>query len=178
MLLVRDGDLQRLGVLFERYSAKLLGFFVRHTSKRDASEDLVQEVFLRILKYRHTFRGEAPFSVWMYRLAHNVSSDYYRKWRREVPADESIAETPDDDPTAEESLVRNEEHALLSRALDRLSEDKREVLILSRYQELKYEEIARVLECPVGTVKARVHFALKDLRAEYGKLTTSREEKG
>ncbi|HEX9829790.1 MAG TPA: RNA polymerase sigma factor [Bacteroidota bacterium] len=171
MFQVRDGDVGKLGVLFERYHGKLYGFFVRHTSKREVSEDLVQDVFFRVLKYRHTFRGEAPFTVWMYQLARNASADYFRKWKNETPMTERTEEQQSDDPLPSERVQEQEEHRLLKSAMLKLSEDKREVLVMSRFQDLKYEEIGKILDCPVGTVKARVHYALKDLRDEYMKLT-------
>jgi RNA polymerase sigma factor (sigma-70 family) len=171
MLQIRDGDVAKLGILFERHHVKLYNFLVRLTNKRDASEDLVQEVFFRILKYGHSFRGDAPFTVWMYQLARNAAVDNFRKWKNETPLDDSILEAPDHEPSPGESLEQAELSQLLKQALALLSEDKREVLVLSRYQELKYEEIGAILQCPVGTVKARVHRALKDLKREYQKLS-------
>jgi RNA polymerase sigma-70 factor (ECF subfamily) len=170
MLLVRDGDVAKLGILFERHHAKLYNFLVRVTNKRDSSEDLVQEVFFRILKYGHSFRGEAPFTVWMYQLARNAAADHFRKWKNESPLDETF-DPPAPDPAPDDILAQDEKSELLKLALARLPNEKREVLVLSRYQELKYEEIGAILNCPVGTVKARVHHALKDLRREYLKLT-------
>ncbi|HET9131995.1 MAG TPA: RNA polymerase sigma factor, partial [Terriglobia bacterium] len=90
MLAVRDGVVSTLGILFERYHERLYNFFVRHTNRRDASEDLVQDVFFRMLKYRHTYRGDAPFTVWMYQLARNASADYFKKWRQEMPMAEDV----------------------------------------------------------------------------------------
>ena len=171
MCAVRDGAVAELGALFERYNERLYSYFVRHTSRRDASEDLVQDVFFRMLKYRHTYRGDAPFTVWMYQLAKNASADYFKKWKHETPMDEKTEEQRDTSLTPSEQSEQTEEHELLKRALGNISEDKREVLILSRYQDMKYEDIGKILRCPVGTVKARVHFALKDLRDEYVKLT-------
>jgi RNA polymerase sigma factor (sigma-70 family) len=170
MLQVRDGDIAKLGILFERHHVKLYNFLVRVTSRRDSSEDLVQEVFFRILKYGHSFRGEAPFTVWMYQLARNAATDHFRKWKNEMPLDEA-QDAPDPDLSPDDSLVHDEKSEMLKRALALLSDEKREVLVLSRYQELKYEEIGAILNCPVGTVKARVHRALKDLKREYHKLT-------
>lgn len=170
MFKVRDGEVGKLGVLFERYHEKLYGFFIRYTGKRDVSEDLVQDVFFRVLKYRHTFRGEAPFTVWMYQLARNASADYFRKWKNESPMTEHTQERESDEPLPSEQMLEQEEHRLLRLAMSKLSEEKREVLVMSRFQELKYEEIGKILDCPVGTVKARVHYALKDLRDEYIKL--------
>lgn len=171
MFRVRDGELSELGVLFERYHDRLYNFFVRHTSRRDASEDLVQDVFFRMLKYRHTYRGDAPFTVWMYQLARNASADYFKRWKLEVPMEGEIEERSGTDPLPSEASEKEEEQELLRQALSRLSDEKREVLIMSRFQGLKYEEIGKICDCPVGTIKARVHFALKDLRDEYRKLT-------
>lgn len=174
MCAVRDGAVSNLGVLFERYHGRLYNYFVRHTSRRDASEDLVQDVFFRMLKYRHTYRGDAPFTVWMYQLAKNASADYFKKWKNESSLDEDVDQQRDMSPIPSEESERTEEHEFLKQALARISEEKREVLILSRFQDLKYEDIGKILDCPVGTIKARVHFALKDLRDEYMKLTKER----
>ena len=174
MFSVRDGQLSDLGVLFERHHERLYNFFAKHTRRRDASEYLVQDVFFRMLKYRHTYRGDAPFTVWMYQLARNASADYFRKWKQESPMDEQMDQHRDTDPNPSEAHEVADEKEFLRRALGALSEDKREVLVLSRFQGLKYEEIGKILDCPVGTVKARVHFALKDLRDEYMRLTKVR----
>jgi RNA polymerase sigma-70 factor (ECF subfamily) len=171
MLKVRDGEVGKLGLLFERHHGSLYNYFVRLTNRRDASEDLVQEVFLRVLKYRHTYRGESQFTVWMYRIARNAWVDYFKKARREVPFNEEAEEPISEDPNPGENLEDQQKIAHLRSALARLSPDKREVLVLSRYQDMKYEEIAGLLGCAVGTVKARVHRAIKDLRDIYGELS-------
>ncbi|MBI2428298.1 MAG: RNA polymerase sigma factor [Ignavibacteriales bacterium] len=170
---VRDGNVTMLGELFERYSDKLFGFFVRYTNRRDASEDLVQEVFLRILKYRQTFRGEAPFAAWMYQLARNAANDHFKKSKKEFSIDE-LSEQNEPRNTMDDILHGQEQSSNLQIALSKIAPDKREVLILSRFQDMKYEEIGEILACPVGTIKARVHYALKDLREEYFKLTGER----
>lgn len=175
MALVREGNVTMLGELFERYSDKLFGFFVRYTNRRDTSEDLVQEVFFRILKYRHTFRGEAPFAAWMYRLARNAANDHFKKSKNESSIDD-LPERNEPVSTMDDAMHIREQSTNLEIALSNLSPDKREVLILSRFQDMKYEEIGEILECPVGTVKARVHYALKDLREEYFKLTGENTE--
>ena len=75
MLEVRDGGLERLAPLFERHHVPLYNYYLRMTRDRELSEDMVQEVFLRILKYRHTFRGEGDFTPWLYHIARNVRID-------------------------------------------------------------------------------------------------------
>ena len=84
MLKVKNGDLDRMGLLFERYHRQLFGFIFHMTSQRELSEDLVQNVFYRMLKYRHTFRGDGEFRTWMYHVARNVIHDQGRSSKRTV----------------------------------------------------------------------------------------------
>jgi RNA polymerase sigma factor (sigma-70 family) len=163
MLQVRNGEVHMLGVLFDRYQAPLFNFYSKMTQDRTVSEDLVQEVFLRILRYRQTYRPGTTFRTWMYQIARNTRIDQVRKVRPESPlTSEPLATTH-----AADSAERQQEAQLLQHALMQLPEDKREILILSRFQELKYEEIARLLGCEPGAVKVRVHRALRQLREVY-----------
>src|SRR5690242_8089550 len=82
MLEVKAGQLDKLGILFERYSKSLFGFFYHMTSDKELSQDLVQNVFYRMLKYRHTFTADGKFITWMYHLARNVSADHFKKSKR------------------------------------------------------------------------------------------------
>lgn len=164
MLQVRDGEVQMLGVLFDRYQAPLFNFYSKMTQDRTVSEDLVQEVFLRILRYRQTYRPGTTFRTWMYQIARNTRLDQVRKVRPESPL---VAEPIAAGANTGDPAVRQQEAQLLQRALMQLPEDKREILVLSRFQELKYEEIARLLGCETGAVKVRVHRALQQLREIY-----------
>jgi RNA polymerase sigma factor (sigma-70 family) len=169
MLEVRGGDLRKLGVLYERYQTPLYNFHLRMTGDRAASEDLVQEVFLRVLRFRNTFQGGSSFATWLYRIARNARVDHYRKGRREVGLEDE-GEHPAGQPSPAESLEAEQEVALLRRALAKLPEEKRELLILSRFQGLKYEEIGELLGCQAGAVKTRMFRALGDLRQIYFRM--------
>ena len=81
MRAVRDGDVSQLGQLFERYHARLFEFLNRMTGNRVAAEDLVQDVFVRILKYRGTYRDDGRFETWLFRIARNARADYFRRRR-------------------------------------------------------------------------------------------------
>jgi len=166
MLQVRDGEVHMLGVLFDRYQAPLFNFYSKMTQDRTVSEDLVQEVFLRILRYRQTYRPGTTFRTWMYQIARNTRLDQVRKVRPESP----LATEPMAPARVADSAEREQETQLLQRALMQLPEDKREILVLSRFQELKYDEIARLLGCETGAVKVRVHRALRQLREVYTAL--------
>ena len=135
------------------------------------SEDLVQEVFVRLLKYRHTFRENSTFTTWMFHIARNVRIDHLRK----SPHDEvSIENSPHEHvslmPTPGERTEESEKVQIMKIALSRLPEEKREVLLLRGAHGLKFEEIAEILKCPVNTIKSRAFRAIQDLRVEVNKL--------
>jgi RNA polymerase sigma factor (sigma-70 family) len=167
---VRDGKVEKLAILFERHQTMLYNFFLRLTGNRASSEDLVQEVFIRILKYRAGYLGESRFAVWMFQIARNAHVDFLRKQKGELPLDDQFVETPDREPLPGERLEADQEAALVRRALDKLPVKKRELLVLFRFQNLKLREIAELLDCQVGTVKVQVHRALKDLSRIYLEL--------
>lgn len=171
MLAVKDGDLDKLGQLFEKYHKPLYHFFMRQIRSPQACEDLVQDVFFRMLKYRHTYRADGKFTTWIFRVGHSAMMEHFRKIKRKGEPLEMVEREPSPDPTPEILSERADESAVITRALSRLSEEKREALILSRFENMKYDEIAQVQNCKVGTVKARVHWALKDLSKIYKELT-------
>lgn len=176
MIAVRAGEVARLGELFERYHQRLYAFFVRLTNQPGSSEDLVQLVFYRILKYRHTYRDEGKFSAWIYHLARKVAADHWRK-QSSAPIATDPADLPDLADTAPDSAEQTagrEDLALLRTALARLPVDQREVLVLSRLQQVEHRDIATLLETTPGAVKVRVHRALKELREVYFKLRRER----
>jgi RNA polymerase sigma-70 factor (ECF subfamily) len=176
MRAVRDGDVRKLGVLFDRYHTTLFNFFCRMTGDRTVAEDLVQDVFFRMLKYRKTFRDEGSFARWMFHIARNARIDYVRKYPAEVPILQDGIERPSPAPFPGQQLERDQDHSLLNRALFELPQDKRELLVLVRYQELKYEQVAQLLNVDVGTLKVRVHRALKELREIFNRLSDERSE--
>jgi RNA polymerase sigma factor (sigma-70 family) len=167
---VRDGDLRKLAVLFERHHRTLFQFFCRcNGGNRELSEDLVQEVYFRILRYRQTYDAKQPFTAWMYQIARNAKIDQLQKRRPEVSHENE--DFPSSSIRIDEKLSKAQELQLLRRALDLLPEEKREVLVMSRYQELKYEEIARILGIEVGAVKVRVFRAVRALGEIYTQLS-------
>lgn len=174
MLAVRDGELRRLGDLFERYQGPLYGFFVRMTAQRTASEDLVQLVFYRILKYRHTYRDEGKFSAWIYHLARKVAADHFRKNRAALSTTSDTAEIehiPDGAENSGERAAKEDDLEVMRTAFSQLPLQHREILTLHRFQHVAHEEIARLLDCSVSAAKVRLHRAVKALRETYLKLS-------
>lgn len=170
MLQVKEGRTSCLGLLFERHHKPLYAFFFRLTRDADLSEDLAQTVFYRILKYKHTFVGKGAFAAWMFHLARNVLADHWRKHKRE--GQRSDLETVED--TAESSYGpatdRNEEVTLLQKAMQQLSDEKRELLELSKFQGLKYKEIANMTNSTENNVRVKIFRAIQELKTLYARL--------
>lgn len=175
MLKVKNGDLDKMGLLFERHHRSLLGFLFHMTGQRELSEDLVQNVFYRMLKYRHTFRGDGEFRAWMYHVARNVIHDEGRTAKRSIRSQELdvYAEKISGGVAADRHIQKKEELQVLHGALASLTEESREVLVLSRFQELKYHEIATIMNISEGAVKVRVHRALQQLKNLYFKTESN-----
>lgn len=171
MMRVRGGHTFELGILFERHHERLLTHFTRMTGDRATSEDLVQEVFIRMLRFRESFRGErGGFSSWMHTLAHNVCMDHFRRAARRGHQALPDQEPPAEGPGPHDEAEKGQSVAILRRALLMLPEDKREILLLRRFAFKKFTEIAEILGCPVGTAKVKAHRAIRDLRKIYESL--------
>jgi len=176
MLAVREGDVEKLGILFERHHRQLFNFLFRLTGNRHLSEDLVQEVFVRLLKYRHTYRGGSQFTTWMFQIARNARIDQFRRSPREedVAIEDEIRERVSLLPTPSQSAEYEEETRIMLDALARLSEEKREVLLLRGVHGLKFEEIAKILKCSVNTIKGRAFRGIQELKAAVHQLNSER----
>jgi len=166
MLRVKAGDLDQLGLLFERYHQLLFGFFYQRSGHVSLSQDQVQNVFLRVLRYRHNYRGDGEFRTWLFHIARNVHYDHYRKKRirHTDDVDEWKDQLADDGASPPQQLIRAEEKQHLKTALQRLDPEKREVLLLAKLQGMPYREIGELLGCSEGAVKVRVFRALKELK--------------
>jgi RNA polymerase sigma factor (sigma-70 family) len=167
---VRGGLTAALATLFERHHARVYGYCLRMTGNRSTAEDLVQDVFMKMLKYKATFKNDSDLVPWMFGIARNSCLAHLKRRANDrlpaQPADEEAATDSNDGEPADDRQTE-----LVRRALLRLPAEKREVLVLSRYEYKSYDEIARVLDCSVGAVKVRVHRAMKQLREIYLDMT-------
>ncbi|HUQ93589.1 MAG TPA: RNA polymerase sigma factor [Bryobacteraceae bacterium] len=172
---VKEGEVDQLAVLFERHHRLLFRFFYHLVGSSVLAEDLTQEVFFRMLKFRQTFQQGARFSPWMYQIARNVHVDQMRKKQIAMPmwderADRDM-EPADPGASPEWSMMRGSDLAILRRALMRLPPERRELLVLSRWQNLRYDEIAAIVQCDVSVVKSRMFRAMKQLSEIFFRLS-------
>jgi RNA polymerase sigma-70 factor (ECF subfamily) len=172
MLKVRAGDLEKLGLLYKRYSRRLFGFFYQMTKSGAVSEDLVQNVFMRMLKYKHTYSENGTFETWAFQLARNVHHDHYQKNKKYL-----LQETMNDwdnrfvEHSNYENRTENQEQIdQLRLAINALSPEKKELIELVRFQNLKYAQVAIMVGITEGALKVRIHRILKELRDLYEKI--------
>lgn len=164
MLQVSDGNLDGLTILFDRYHLKIFNFFNKMTRNKSVSEDLTQDVFFKIMKYKSSYKS-GNFASWIYTVARNIFSTYYQKGKKER------ANMIDDDTMSSNEIpttnANNDELNHLQKAVLKLSISDRELIIMNRYQEIKYKQIAIILGSTEGAVKVRVHRALQKLKDIY-----------
>ena len=165
---VKQGDLAKASLLFDRYHKHLYNFFVKISGDRELGNDLTQNVFLRMLKFKHTYKTEAKFKSWIFQIARNIYADHYRK-NKEATTRE-ISNLQQQEEAVDVQWANSEREKLLYIALYRLNIDQRELLLMSKFQKMKYEDIALVYETSVGAIKVKVHRAIKKLQENYFKL--------
>lgn len=170
-------DAEAFGQIVDRYSARLYGFLYRLTGSREEAEDLVQEVFVRMVRTIRTYEHRGRFEPWLFRIAANIARDRARRIKRgprfvsvetaddnEHPGGsawehvDGTAQAPDERVSAVEQVERVEQ------LLMRLSEPERETVLLRHYGEVSFAEIAEIMGTPLGTALARSHRGLAKLR--------------
>jgi RNA polymerase sigma factor (sigma-70 family) len=172
MLKVKKGDVDKMGLLYERYNRQLYRFLFNMTRQKELSEDMVQNIFFRMLKYPDGFMGFGEFKTWMYHIARNAVYDHFRRVKR-TPGHSELTnweERLEGEQSADAQLEKEQEIKILETAMEKLSDENRELLILCRFQELKYYEIAKILNTTEGAIKVRVHRALNQLKNNYLKI--------
>jgi RNA polymerase sigma-70 factor (ECF subfamily) len=157
-------------LLFERYHKKIFNFLARMTMDRELAEDLTQNVFLRMIKYRNSYKDGLKFQSWIYQVARNVFSDHYQAHKNKYADFVDVEKVSDYMPDEEESHSMEEKERLLHRSLNRLPEEQRELLVLTRFQHMKYEEVAQIMDTSVANIKVKVHRAIAKLREYYFEL--------
>jgi RNA polymerase sigma factor (sigma-70 family) len=167
MLSVKQDNLSELSVLFERYHVKLYNFFLSLTFNKTLSHDLTQNLFYRIIKYRKSFNEEnGSFKSWIYQMARNVHIDSCKQEKRNIDNFKNVENYDDKVPISEE-IFTEEDFSKLDLALSKLRPEQMEIIVLNRFQNLKYEEISKLTNNSVAAIKVQMHRAIKHLKEIY-----------
>jgi RNA polymerase sigma-70 factor, ECF subfamily len=177
MLRVKAGDESAFGFLIQKYRRPMVGFMFRFCHNPAAAEELAQEVFLRVYRSRTSYEPSAKFTTWLYRIATNLAVNHARDTRHERPEntvrldeqDEETGTTPDladETPGAEARLLKRERLAAIRSRVNALPERQRVAVIMHKYQEMDYREIATVLKLSESATKSLLFRAYETLREQ------------
>jgi len=173
MLRVREGDDTSFALLLERHRAPVIHFLYRIVQNQPASEELAQEVFLRVYRSRATYEPTAKFTTWLFRIATHLALNWIRD-RKKERGQESLSEelldgverqVPDRQPTVEQELLYAVKLREIRRAIELLPEKQRAAVMMHKYEELEYAQIAKTLGCSESAVKSLLFRAYETLRA-------------
>lgn len=174
MMLTQQGDREAYNQLVVRYQSPLVNFFYKLNWDKAESEDMAQDVFIKVYLARATYTERSRFSTYLFRVATNYWIDYLRtrgkrKAKRlqgggDEQEDSLMSVLSSSQPTPQEELILGEQMTAMRAAIDSLPEEQKLVFVLSETQGMKYQEIADTLDIPLGTVKSRIHAAVLKLR--------------
>lgn len=162
---VQRGDKRAFDLLVLKYQHKILGLVVRFVHDSHEAQDVAQEAFIKAYRALGNFRGESAFYTWLYRIAINTAKNYLVAKGRRPPDSDVSAENAEfyegdhalkDIETPERALLRDEIEAAVHKAIQNLPEDLRTAVTLREFDGLSYEDIGKVMQCPVGTVRSRI----------------------
>jgi RNA polymerase sigma-70 factor (ECF subfamily) len=169
---VAQGDASCLGTLFERHHRAVYRYCLQMTHSSAMSEDLVQEVFLRLLKRASSFRAEGSCKAWIFNIARNVTFDYLRKVEPTMTTDsEETDESLIDHRSSEQVAAGHQNLQLVERALAEIPAAAREVIWLGRFIFDDYDELARALGCTTSAARVRMHRAMQSLNSTFTRLS-------
>jgi RNA polymerase sigma-70 factor (ECF subfamily) len=171
---IAKGDEYAFQTLVERHQSSMLNLIYRSTGDRTKSQDLAQEVFLRVWQGAKSYERKAKFTTWLYRIATNLclnelKSDRRKRWLRFLHVDtqgqySGEEDLSDEAPSPEELLLTRERDREITEALQSLPENQRMALILKRFDDLSYEEISHILNCSVSAVESLMVRAKRSLQ--------------
>lgn len=162
-----QGQSDQIALLFRRYKNELFAFYYRLNKKAALSEDLVQNVFIRIMKYHRSYKKNGSFRSWIYQIARNVHYDYHQSNQEQMQYD---LERVDLEQVIEHDSHKKDDLDLLDDAFLKLGQDKRELIILHRFQKLSYKEIAKMMNSNEAAIKVKMFRIIQELREIYRSL--------
>lgn len=172
MLRVKDGDGTSFAVLLEKHRVAVIHFLYRMVQDQPVSEELAQEVFLRVYRSRETYEPTAKFTTWLFRIATHLALNWLRDEKNERAQerlDETVEDAPvrevaDREPSVEHRMVQQVKVEEVRRAVAALPDKQRAAVLMHKYQEMEYSQIAKVLSCSESAVKSLLFRAYETLR--------------
>lgn len=180
----RKGERAAFDVLVRKYQHRILHTILRYIPDPSDAEDVAQETFLRAYRALDGFRGESSFSTWLFRIAVNAAKNWLVAQGRRPPGEDLALEDAErvesahrlrDQATPERELMRQEIERLVYDTVERLPEELRRALILREVDGLSYEEIAKAMNCPIGTVRSRIFRAREAIEVKLRELLSDGE---
>jgi len=162
---IQSGKLHLLEEIFHRYSKRLFNYFLKSSLDKEESEDMTQITFIRVMKYRKSFDPDRSFETWVFQIARNILKDHFNKMKRQKEHFNPMEEYPE--VIEETHGVEAEQEKRLYAAMSKLPDDKRELLVMSKFQKMKYEQIASIRQTSVNAIKVQVHRTIALLRMLY-----------
>jgi RNA polymerase sigma-70 factor (ECF subfamily) len=177
MLRVKAGDQSAFEYLVQKYRRPMVSFMYRMARNAAAAEDLAQEVFLRVYRSRETYEASAKFTTWLYRIATNLAVNHARDTRHERPEVQVSIDEPDEDTgttldvpdasmNAEQAMVRRERMMAIRQKVEALPDQQRLAVIMHKYQQMDYKQIAEVLKKSESATKSLLFRAYESLREQ------------
>jgi RNA polymerase sigma-70 factor (ECF subfamily) len=177
--LLREGQEEAYQILIRRYQARLLNIAYGITLDREESQEIVQEVFLKVFQKIHTFKGQSALSTWLHRITVNQCLNWRRKWKRrakwqhqplEADGPFQVPELRSEDDGPEDVLREREFRKILTEQLKALPAEARAVFTLKELEGLSYDEIAETMKIKRGTVSSRLFYARKKLKESLNRV--------
>lgn len=165
-----NGNRLAFEMLVDRWEKQVFGLVYRSIRDKESAEDLTQDIFIKVFKSMRYFRGESSFKTWIYRITLNTIIDYQRKMKKtknriDLKYFDSNLQLKSNERNAEERLSDEGKINAVRSAISKLPQGQRAILLLKEYSGLTFEEISRVLSCPVSTVKSRLYKSLKKMKS-------------
>jgi len=181
MLDVKSGDEESFGILLRKYRAPMVNFLYRMVRDAATAEDLAQEVFLRVYRARKQYSPSAKFTTWLFRIATNLALNSVRDNRHRqldvsidapIEEDEAPMELPAREMRIDDYMAERDRMAFIRNAISALPEKQRVAVLLHKYEEMDYGEIARILDCSESALKSLLFRAYETLRVQLAPLVT------
>ncbi len=161
------GDQKAAGILYDRYYKQVYGYFVRMTNNTEVSRDLTQNVFLKVLKYRHSWKEDKVFAYWIFHIARNILMDHFNESRKFFTTDDEKEVAALDQKDSVQAMETKESFDFLMEAMSQLPTGYREMIELNRFQGFSYKEIAQTVSSTENAVKVKTFRAIQKLKEIY-----------